>query len=458
MKNMFFRWSIFLISSLLLTAFSTGSSLQPAERLMPSTVQLTPCMHSYKISESIERPASNPNFSQQISVVYASNGEIKLWDETSNQSQTLFSSGDVISLWVSDDSQRIAFIRCSEIRQSHTDIYASVQQSELWVIDRNGENPRQLMTAERLRTFLETSEKESSGFYQVEWIPHTHDLLFSGINYFAQMWTQIPDPDDQFYKRIPQGVFRVETDTGSITTLSTRSLLFSASPDGREIALMSTSGLSFINTNGSNYRPDLLTFPFSRWAKAYKIRPSYGVWTKDNRAFLMSSVNFHEPETVVTLVYTDGSSVETLARLPYSGNPVIYSPDGKYAAVRDRYRAWHITTLDFEVGPLAIPFATKTEYETLLWAPSGDAYMLTGGELSRLCPDGILSFQRCEFMTKLNGLVVDFIWVDSSTFLYQTTWGRDIYFYRPASKHLEICRSCDYHKICVLLGDMDCPP
>ena len=403
MKQKTYPLIIIFIFTLMLMACAANPTEPPTRELPTSTAKPT------DIAPTV------PPTGQPVSVVFVKDGDIKVWDEVSDQSEILFSAGDVISLSISDDNQVIAFIRRSVVRQSDIEWY---EQSELWAVNRNGENSRQLLATEDLRELINASERDSSAFLQLEWIPHTHDLLFSGTKYIVQA--------EGLSHAYPEGVFLVDTETGSNTVLAEvdKSLRFSTSPDGLEIALMSTTGLSFINTDGSNWRPDVLTYPdVSVTASVF---PS-GVWTEDNKAFLITG--FIESGSVGVLnfnlwrVFADGSSNEELASITEDSHPasVTYSPDGKFAAF---YRwpdpAWFITPLAFEVGPLKIPYATEMGFANLHWLPSGDAFAINDETLFRLCPDATQNTDVCGDPIKLEGTVAVIKWIDSSTFLYLT--------------------------------------
>lgn len=403
MNNKPFQLAFIFMFTLLLMACSAKTTVTPSEILPTSTTQ----------SNEIVQTAM-PDV-QPVSVVFVKDGDIRIWDETQGQSETLYSAGDVLSVSVSDDNQVIAFIRRSVVRQSDIEWY---EQSELWVIDRNGGNPRQLVAADVLREYLNVSERDSSAFLQMGWIPNTHDLLFSVTKYIVQA--------EGLSHAFPQGVFRVDTGTGSNTTLigMDRSLRFSASPNGQEIALMSTTGLSFINADGTYRREDVLTYPdVSTTAMVF---PS-GVWAEDSRAFLITG--FIESGSIGVMnfnlwrVSTDGSSIDKLATIKEDSHPnsVYYSPDGKYATF---YRwpdaTWTITPLAFEVGPLAIPYTIELGFANLHWSPSGDAFAINGMNLERLCPDATLNTDVCGDPFKLDGMVAVIKWIDHSTFLYLT--------------------------------------
>src|SRR3990170_7017268 len=86
-------------------------------------------------------------------VVFAKDGDIIVWDETTGESQVVFDSGDVIQVALSDDGQLVAFVRTlpSEVGGS------GHQESAVWVVERNGEDPPQLVSTDDLRARLGAS-------------------------------------------------------------------------------------------------------------------------------------------------------------------------------------------------------------------------------------------------------------------------------------------------------------
>lgn len=401
---------IIMIFTLVLVACGASPTTSPI-----STEQPTSADQPTSSEQPTEIAPTLPPTSQPVSVVFVKDGDIKVWNEASGQSETLYASGDVISLSVSDDNQVIAFIRRSVVKISDLEWY---EQSALWAVNRNGENPRQLLAAEDLRALLTTNERESSAFMQTEWVPTTHSLLFSGTKYIVQA--------EGLSHASPQGVFLVDADLGSNTALAgvDKNLRFAASPDGRQVALMSTTTLSFINTDGSSLRADVLTYP--DMSLTASIFPT-GVWTKDSQAFLITS--FIESGTPAVMhfnllrVPVDGSSTGTLASITQDSHPasVTYSPDGKFAAY---YiwpdPAWIITPLAFEAGALEIPYTTEMSFANLNWSPSGNAFAINGQSLDQLCPNATRNTDVCGSPVKLEGTLVVIKWIDSSTFLYLT--------------------------------------
>src|SRR5215216_3389555 len=132
------------------TAMSTGTPSQPsaiAPTAMPTLVSV-PTQESAVVT-------SIPPAEQSIVVAFVQDGDIHLWDEGASQAKTVFSAGDVIAVWMSDDGQRIAFTRRSIVQRNDDEWF---EQSSLWVVDSNGDNPREIVSADDLRQLLSAGE------------------------------------------------------------------------------------------------------------------------------------------------------------------------------------------------------------------------------------------------------------------------------------------------------------
>ena len=82
----------------------------------------------------------------EIEVAFVDEGNIQVWDEATRQTRTIVNTGDVFSLMTSDDGQMIAFTRGSWV--GGLDGY---EQFALWAMNRDGGNPRELISAQDLR-------------------------------------------------------------------------------------------------------------------------------------------------------------------------------------------------------------------------------------------------------------------------------------------------------------------
>jgi hypothetical protein len=220
------------------------------------------------VSTATPSPSAPPLPIGTIIVAFVKDGNIQVWDEATQQTRTIVNTGDVFSVTVSEDGQRIAFTRGSWVG----DVLDGYEQFALWAMNRDGGNPRELISAQELRQRINPGERDSSNFYQLGWVPQSHQLIFSGTKYIVQA--------EGLSHAIPQGAYLVDTDKGSVSVLAEamENLRFLPSPDGKQIALMSPSDVGFINVDGSNRRQDVLTY-----AEVGLTGPLFpvGVWTQD---------------------------------------------------------------------------------------------------------------------------------------------------------------------------------
>ena len=354
-----------------------------------------------------------------IEVAFVKDGNLQVWDEATQQTRTIVNTGDVLSVTTSDDGQMIAFTRGSWVG----DVLEGYEQFALWVMNRDNGNPRELISAQDLRQRINPSERESSNFYQLSWVPQSHQLIFSGTKYTVQA--------EGLSHAIPHGAYLVDTDKGSVTVLAeaAENLRFLPSPDGKQIALMSPRDVGFINADGSNRRQDVLTF-----AEVGLTSPLFpmGVWTQDSRAFVMTGSFESDPKLNVNftiwLIPVDGSSPEALATVTGSDpNSVTFSPDGKSASFLQttdqqpvEIAGWFITSLIPEAGPLALPYYGKeTSSANLHWSPAGDAFAIKDQDLLQLCPNATQDSQVCREPIHLgSGIFTALQWVDTYRFLF----------------------------------------
>jgi WD40 repeat protein len=358
-----------------------------------------------------------------VVVTFVKDGDIHLWEAATGQSRTLLRAGDVTSVMVSDDGQVIAFQRRALVEQPELMEYVS-----LWAVDSNGQNPRELVSAEALRQQLQPAASDSAGFAQISWIPGTHRLVYNGSKHYlpGQGFTQSTD------------IYLVDADTGSNAVLAANVMpdtpflnawRFVISPHGQQIALISGTALSFINTDGSNWRQAVLTYPQVGTGDVILL-PS-GVWTQDSRAFIFSGPM--QSESIFILNYTiwrvsaDGSPAQSLATLTDShSSSVTFSPDGKHMAfLQDgdgtiQADDYCILPLAADVGPLKLPDSLDLFYANLHWSPGGTAFVIRDRALFELCPAATQASEVCSEPIHLgnNEMINSIQWVDSTRFLF----------------------------------------
>jgi len=366
---------------------------------------------------TLPSPAAAPSNESWLAVAFVKDGNIQLWDESTGQIQTILNTGDVIAVTISDDGQVIAFIRRSAVQLTEGEWF---EQSALWAVDRNGGNHRELVSAESLRQLLNAAERESTNIPQLQWIPGTHRLLFSGWKYIVQAEGES--------HAVPEGLYLADADalTDTILVPAGNNLHFVPSPDGGQVALMSPDSLGFIDVDGSNPRSDILTY--SSLALPGPVFPT-GVWTRDSQAFIVTT-SFENTSAAINFtvwrVPVNGSPPETLAEILRSvPDSTIFSPDGKHVSfvqftdtVPSEIDGWFITPLAPEAGPLAIP--TKVGFErfaNLHWSPTGDPFTKN---LRKLCPDATSDSDICDVRIYFDGTLAALQWIDGNHVLFLT--------------------------------------
>ena len=357
-------------------------------------------------------------------IAFVKDGDILVWEEATCQSQTIFDSGDVIRVELSDDGQLVAFLRRSFFAAGG---YDQNEQSALWVIERSGENPRELVSAEQLRALLNASETDSTNFPRLRWIPNTHRLLYSGNTYDAHGYGEgVHTPT--------RGVYVVDANSLANTELAPAdsSPAFEPSPDGQQVALLTPTGLSFVDVDSSHLRQDVLIY--SPVGRPGRVIPT-GVWSQDARAFVIVAPIESESEGVLNFtiwrVPVDGSPARELATLPDTGPYVTFAPDGSVAAFSrwapagsqgEPVSGTFIIPLAEDLGPLAGPAITDI-YGPSMWSPGGSAYVLDGPDLQdlfQLCPNASQLVEICGPPIHFAEPIAYLEWIDGSHFLYVT--------------------------------------
>ena len=345
----------------------------------------------------------------QAVVAYTREGDAFVWNEATGQSKTVFASGDVTRVSISDDGQVIALVRQAE---------AGVA---LWAVDWNGRNPRELISAETFQERLETADSEpiGAGIGELEWIPGTHRLVYNGT-------FQIGSGD---YLASPD-VYLLDVDLLSDTLIASdvaidpvRQMNIVPSPDGQQLALITGTSLSFLNADGSNRRDKVFTY-LPVGASSPPMLMSTGVWTQDARAFLVTGslemdVEFNLGFSIWR-VPVDGSSPGSLTPI-LKGRPdsVTFSPDGEFVAFLQNTEGSLIAPLAGDVGPLAAANRLGPDsYANLHWSPAGDAFTR---DLLQLCSGATSDSEVCEtpFNTHVSG-VLGVQWLDGQRALFLT--------------------------------------
>jgi dipeptidyl aminopeptidase/acylaminoacyl peptidase len=343
---------------------------------------------------------------EAIVVAFVREGDVHLWNSRTQQSELVVAARDATTASLSSDGQLIAFLRrWVDANQC--------EQSALWVVERTGENAREILSPVELREALEAVKCQSPpvAVDKIEWFPASHRLVYSLIS--------------EHEHSSPQGLYVAEADGLETTTLvpADHSLRYVLSPDGQQVALLATSGLSFINADGSNWRQDVVTYP-----RVGTPLPGFanGVWSLDSQAFLLAAQGNNGLN--ITRVPVDGSAAELLTTIPDTNrDSVTFSPDGEHVAFADGAHQsagifdipW--TILPLGAGSLAIP--ARTEFGTpanLHWSPANVPHVHVQGNLYPYCPTATTDYDVCNSVTPGYAAFYVIQWLDGDRFLFLT--------------------------------------
>jgi len=386
-------------------------------------------------------PSPAPTEASQVTggsavVVFAKDGNILVWEEATGEGQIIFEGGDVTRVELSEDGQLVAFLRRSFFAAGGFD---RNEQSALWVVGRDGSNPRELVSAQELRQRLNAADTDSTNFPRLAWIPNSHYLLYSGDTYAAH--------GEGESAHVPtRGVYLIEADTLAQVELAPaeESFHFVPSPDGRQVVLVNTTGLSFFDVDSGRRR---LEFPAKPVVGDTGWFTNAGVWTQDSSAFVINALV--EPTNTVSdyalwRIPVDGSPAAALITFSAGTGSVVFAPDGSAGAILGAASGtgqlmWFILPLPEHLGPLAVPGDTF-DYSHLTWSPGSSAYVLEalrfdseGGMHGRqnlfpLCPNAVQAIEVCGTAIDLGEQIEWLEWVDRGRFLYVTYQPRRLYF------------------------------
>ena len=374
---------------------------------------------------------------QAAVVSYVQDGDLLVWDQATGQSQTIIDTGDVTRVELSHDGQLVAFLRRSFFTAGG---YDQNEQSALWVVGRDGSNPRELVSAAQLREQVDAAEADSTNFPRLAWIPNSHRLLYSGNTYEAHGYGE--------GAHTPlKGVYLIDADTAAATELrpAEQSAHFIPSPDGQLVVLVNTTGLSFFDVDSGRRQ---LEFPAAPVVGDTGWFTNAGVWTQDSSAFVINALvepsNTGPSDYELWRVPVDGSPAARLITFAAGTGSVVFAPDGSAGAFFGAASGtgpsmmWFIIPLPEDLGPVAVPRDTF-DYAHLTWSPGSSAYVLEAlsfdpqgvmhgrKNLFPLCPNAVQAIEVCGAAIDLGEQIEWLEWVDRSRFLYVTYQPRRLY-------------------------------
>lgn len=214
------------------TAISTPAPSEPPAEI--PTPELTNTPEPSEIPAAVEAAAG-------LKLAYSdSQGDLWFW-KNGSVALRLTDSADVADFALSPDGSRIFYARSLD--------YSNYS---LWLIDTNGENEHQVMSAADFAALPRPDQAAGTAPTQLGWVPGSNTAVFTTYHFFDG-----PGVDFGNDLRLVNG------STGAVSTLLEPGQgggRYSYSPDGSQIALVSPNQIDLINSDGSNRRKAVLTY------------------------------------------------------------------------------------------------------------------------------------------------------------------------------------------------------
>jgi hypothetical protein len=233
-----------------------------------------------------DTPGLPPPAIAVLRIAYIKGDNVWLWTDGSGSAQLTFSGG-ASSPSLSADGQVAAFLR----------------SGELWAVNADGTNERQLIGAAYLATLV--SAPDTAEVQYVTWRPGTHIIYFTTLTEAGEAGYRIPRFD----------LNSIDADLGSPSLINLESPgaggVPYVSPDGSVVALSQPDEVIFMEVTGAFYTVGL-TFPMVSTSSEWVYVPEL-VWLPDSSAVRMVTP---APDPL-----GDPTQLSTFWNVPVSGTP-----------------------------------------------------------------------------------------------------------------------------------------
>jgi len=349
-----------------------------------------------------------------LQVAYVKDGNVYIWTE-GESSVGLTSTQDAMNVSISDDGQVIAYTR----RDPNNDF-----AYELWAVNTSSPTSARLLVSnaefEALKAASPYPDARSLRPDFFKFRPGTHQLAYNTFSMFEGP-VYAPGKDLR--------LVNADTLEKNIIFDFNEGGIFYFSPDGAQVALSNPNHISLANTDGSNLRPNVLTFPLVGTYSEYQYHPRPH-WSADS-SYLRVTIPPEEtmaqptPPTMLWHISTDGSPATQLGSIPaipFAWPDTAFSPNldkvGYAKSIgepTENQRELHIANAD---GSGDIVFADGEGVEFWHWTPDGTRFMYainggaeSGAYLGRVSGGTTL-------IASIPTTLHQMRWVDTSRFLY----------------------------------------
>jgi hypothetical protein len=360
------------------------------------------------------KPQDVPLREQPLEVRFISDGNIWVWDEGA-PARLVTDTGDTLFFTFSPDGQVIAFERVhGEYPWGHFKI-------ELWAINRDGNDLRQLVSADQFDQFLPVRHEDwvANVPTDMRWFSGTHQLTFG-----MYPWINAVGGGDN-----AEGYWIVDTDTLALKrwdhpqAIDHYGPIKFSSPDGKVLALVDRESISLLNADGSIIYQDVLTYHVNSAGEGYGWRAPYVAWSP-NSVTLKVVVWDGDPipsekfsTWVIPATGSPASKLHTFSGMWYFSS---VSPNQEYIAYLHRPdpmvndNELHLARFD---GSADIIYATDYQLYFEGWAPDSFhfTYDLFAGQQPRL---GSICGGHSALIDESQTPATQITWVDVQRFLF----------------------------------------
>jgi dipeptidyl aminopeptidase/acylaminoacyl peptidase len=367
----------------------------PTESAAPESGEAAP--------QATEQPPGVEAGPPELRVAFVNENNVWLWTEKGG-ALPLTGSGGVTDVRLSDDGSTVAYVHRS----------ADFKEAELRAIDVDGTNERLLVGAGEFKALQTNDIAEGIEPHQFEWIPGTHLLVYNTRHIFTETG----------FSALNNDLWVVDADTGQqlFSFPAGSGGNFYVAPDGSQIAIATTMGISLLNADGSNRRDGVLTIEAIALVESEFVPAP--VWGPDARSLgvvLPPGVPFSEPvgESTTWLIPTDGSPARQLGTFLTSPIPALgprFSPDLSkvaYPHLGDDESELHIANAD---GTEDAMYDAGPSLRFLGWAPDSERFAYETGQSSTQVGQVGAPPILLDDVQVAGSL--DVTWVDANRFLY----------------------------------------
>lgn len=397
---------------------ATLTAIAPMEE-PPNLPEATSVPNTQPTEEPTATPTVIKSKPDELRVAFVdSNKNLWVWQEDSSPIE-LVSSAMVSDAVLSPDGEWIVY----------TTTTSDGLVIELWAIRYDGSDQKLLVTHDEFMAMpLHPDFVDSTILtiapYMIEFIPGTHTVAFNTYPQFEG--PGLMDNKDLWY---------VNVDSGERRSLLSPSQAghFYFSPDGSQMALVTPDRIDLLNTDGSDRRFGVLTYPFVLTYSEYAFH-AVPLWAEDG-SYLRVSIppqdSLGDPSALTNIyhLYTDGSPANLLtsvnvaplenAMLAPDLNTFAYleavgDPTDNLSAIKVAYLSG-TEPLEYTSG--AVRFGS--------WAPDSSHFYF-----NRWNPNEYFIGQEGApgvILIDANP-VMDFKWITSNSFLFLTQVGDDVEF------------------------------